>query len=130
MRKNKLLALWGALFILCAALGFVPGPTGWGRGLLVLLSVGFFVPPVLLLRCADRQTALLVRNLAGASLGLTLLLLIGNFLSVLGSEGLGNFLYAMLVIVSAPMVCGQIWVLSLFLWACLLMVSIKKLRKR
>ena len=35
-----------------------------------------------------------------------------------------------LVVVSTPMVASGYWVLSLFLWACLLMVSLKKCQKK
>ena len=59
-----------------------------------------------------------------------MVLLIANFLSVLGSELLGNILYYVLVIVSTPMVCGQYWVISLFLWAYLMIACMKALRKK
>jgi hypothetical protein len=74
-----------------------------------------------LLRC--------IRNISAASLILTLLLLVANFASVGASVAVGDFLYGLLVVVSAPMVCSQFWVVSLFLWACLLMVSISFLKK-
>jgi len=35
-------------------------------------------------------------------------------------------LHIMLVIVSSPMVCSGNWALSLFLWACLLVASLRK----
>ena len=66
-----------------------------------------------------------IRNLSVASLALTLVLLVVNFLSVGASKAAGDVLYVLLIILSAPMVCGQVWVLSLFLWACLLMVCLK-----
>jgi len=66
---------------------------------------------------------LTVRILAILSLSLSLIALVANFLSILGTEALGNALYVVLVLVSVPMVCGQYWVMSLFLWACLLMAS-------
>ena len=69
---------------------------------------------------------MLVRNLCALSLGLTLLLLIVNFMTALSSEFLGTVVYGILTVVSAPMICSGYWVLSLFLWACLLMVSLKK----
>ncbi|MBQ7800928.1 MAG: hypothetical protein IJ375_01230 [Oscillospiraceae bacterium] len=134
MNKKILFALWGGLFALCAGLGFIPEPTGFLKFLLAALSVGFFVPGFLLLRecgkTGDRHTLQLVRNLSALSLAVTLALLIANFLSVLGSETLGSILYYMLVIVSSPMVCGQYWVLSLFLWACLMIASGKALKKK
>jgi hypothetical protein len=94
------------------------------------LSVLFFLPPVWLLYRADRETALLLRNLSLLSLGITLVTLILNFVLAVSSEFLGNVLHYILVIVSAPMICSGYWVLSLFLWACLLMVSLKKTGKK
>ena len=55
--------------------------------------------------------------------------LILNFVLAVGSETLGDVLHSVLTIVSAPMICSGYWVLSLFGWACLLMVSIKLLKK-
>ena len=134
MNRKFLFALWGGLFIVCAAMGFIPDPAGVGRVLLTLLSIAFFVPPALALYQAiqdgDRPVLRLIQNLSALSLGLTLVLLVLNFLSALRSETLGNILYHILIIVSSPMVCSGCWVLSLFLWACLLMVSLKGLRKK
>ena len=134
MKKHYLFALWGGLFTLCAALGFIPAPGTALKILLTLLSVAFFIPGALLLylsaKKGDRNMAELVRNLAAASLAFTLLLIVANFFSVLGSEVLGNILYSVLVIVSAPMVCSGYWALSLFLWACLMIGAIQILRQK
>lgn len=134
MNQKPLFALWGGLFILCAGLGFIPAPSGAARVALTLLSLAFFVPPALLLYRAVQEKNMdvvkLVRNLSALSLGLTLALLIFNFLSVLRAEVLGNVLYWILVIVSSPMACSGYWALSLFLWACLLMASLKLLRRK
>ena len=127
MNKKFLYALWGGLFAICAGLGFVQEPVPALKVLMVMLSIGFFVPGFLLLKLS-RNEALLVRNLAGLSLLVTLVLLICNFLSILGSEALGNVLHYMLIILSAPMVCCGAWGLSLFLWACLLFTAQKKLK--
>lgn len=130
MNKKSLSVLWGGLFILCAGLGFIPEPSGAARVVLTAFSIVFFVPPAMLLYRAvqenDTNTFKLVRNLSALSLGLTLMLLILNFLSALRSEILGNVLYWILVIVSSPMACSGYWALSMFLWACLLIVSLKK----
>lgn len=127
MNRQFLLTLWGSMFTACAVLGFIPESDGIGRAVLVLVALAFFVPPALLLwlcaRTGDRATAALVRNLAAASLGLTCLLLVANFLSLFGSETLGRVLYVILVAVSTPMCCGQYWVMSLFAWACLLFAA-------
>ena len=134
MNQKFLFTLWGGLFIVCAAMGFIPDPAGVGRVLLTLLSIAFFVPPALALyqaiQAGDQPVLRLIRNLSALSLCLTLVLLVLNFLSALRSETLGDILYNILTIVSSPMVCSGYWVLSLFLWACLLMVSLKGLRKK
>lgn len=133
MNKNSYFALWGGLYTACAVLGFLPAPTGFLKALLILLSIAFFFPPAMLTYLAvkekDRSTLSLVRNLSAASLGLTVLALIANFLSLMAPEAVGNVLYAILVIISAPMVCGQYWVLGLFGWACLLAATLSNLRR-
>ena len=134
MNKKPLFALWGGLFVLCAALGFIPEPAGVLKGLMVLLAIAFFVPPIALIRRSreqhDLRTLKLIRNLAIASLVLTVVLIIANFLSIAASETLGSILYSILIIVSSPMVCGRYWVLSLFLWACLLFAAAEKPKKK
>ena len=65
----------------------------------------------------------------GAALGLTLLALVLNVLSAMGTVTMGNALFGVLIVVSSPMVCSGYWALSLFLWACLLIVSHSLLRK-
>lgn len=132
MNKKLLFTLWGGLFIVCAGLGFIPAPEGAARFALTAVSLLFFLPPAMLaFRAAkeeDAHTLKLLRNLAALSLTLTLVLLVANVLSALGPEGLGAFLHALLVIVSAPMVCSGYWAVSLFLWACLLMGCLSALR--
>ena len=123
--KNKLIyILWCVLFIICAGLGFIPEPSG----LKTALSLLFFLPPAVLLYRGTREAVKLVTWLAALSLLTTMVLLVGNVLSVSGSEALGTALYYLLVIVSAPMISSGYWALSLFLWACLLMTGIRKLR--
>ncbi|MBR5020834.1 MAG: hypothetical protein IKY17_04325 [Oscillospiraceae bacterium] len=133
MKKKGLFVLWGVLFAVCAGLGFVGQPAGVLKWILSVLGLVFFAPPAVLLSRAkqfgDLPTAALVRNIAAASLGLTLVLLVANFLSLLGGEALGNVLNVILAIVSVPMFCGQIWVLTLFCWA-FLMIAANKLVKQ
>ena len=122
MNKKLLFVLWGVLFAVTAALGFLPRQ----NGLTLAVALLFFLPPALLLWKKERETTLLIRNLAALSLGLTLVTLILNFILAVSSETLGNVLHGILTVVSAPMICSGYWVLSLFLWACLLMVSLKQ----
>ena len=133
MNRKLLLTLWGGLFVSCAALGFVQVQGGALKWLMVLLGLVFFAPPVMLLRGAkerrDCAMAALVRNIAAGSLALTLMLLVANVLSLHGSVALGNALNVALAIVSTPMFCGQIWALSLFCWA-FVMIAAHKLAKQ
>ena len=131
---NKLLyVLWAGLFILCACFGFIPQPEGTLQYLLTTFSILFFLPPSLLLWNAgkrqDTDTARLIRNLSALSLGLTVVLLILNFLTAMGSELWGQVLHCILVIISSPMICSGHWATSLFLWACLLTASVKQIRR-
>lgn len=127
MSKKFLFALWGGLYILCAVLGFLPAlPLGFR----ILAAVLFFLPPVLLIRTGERQVLALIRNLSAIWLVLTTALIIANFLTVGASVQLGNVFYVLLVIISSPMICGEIWVLSLFGWACLLFAAISGLRSK
>ena len=129
MNQKAIYALWAVLFILCAAFGFIPEPEGLTAAALTLVSVVFFVPPALLLFRAEKQDVLLIRNLSALSLGLTVMLLILNFLTAFSSETLGRILHYVLTIVSSPMICSGNWALSLFLWACLLMGSLRQSRR-
>ena len=127
MKEKLTYALWGVLFIVCACLGFVRDAAGFGKVLLVLSSLIFFLPGVLLLYWGQRKQ---VRIISICSLGATLVLLVANFFSVLASERVGDILYTLLVLISSPMACSQYWVLSLFLWACLLMATFLKPNKK
>lgn len=128
MKKTVLFALWGGLFVISAALGLADNTKA---GLWV--SILFFLPPSLLLydagKAGDKSAVLLIRNLAALSLGLTLFLLILNVVFAVKSQAVGNFLHGILGVVSTPMLASGYWALSLFLWACLLMVG-RKLAKK
>ena len=128
MKNRFLFALWGAMFILCAGLGFIPEPAGVLKGLLTGLAILFFLPPAMLVwkgrREKDRTPLLLVRNLSIASLSLSVVLIIANFLTAFRSELMGDILHGVLVVVSSPMICSGHWAMSLFFWACLLIASV------
>ena len=130
MNNKTLCIVWACLFIFCAGLGFIPESQGFGTVLLVAVSVLFFLPGGMLLyrahKAADRKLICRIRWISAASLGLTFLLLLANFLCINASRAVGDFLYGLLVIVSAPMCCGRYWIVSLFLWACLLMATFTK----
>lgn len=133
MKEKLLYAVWAALYILCVGLGFIQEPEGLGKAVLVLIAIAFFIPGGMLLydgiRSKNRKAVKRVRVISLISLGLTLALLLLNLVSFAFPETWGGPLYEILVLVSAPMICGQYWVMSMFLWACLLFCSFKKLPK-
>ncbi len=117
MTNKQLYCLWGGLYILCAGLGFLPEPGDVGGFFLTALSVLFFVPGLVLLGRGERKPVCL---LSALSLGSTLVLLILNVWSVAMTAFAGDLLYVLLGLLSAPMYSSRFWLLSLFLWACLL----------
>ena len=134
MKNKSLLAIWGIFYIICAGLGFIPEPEGAVRIFLTAISILFFVPPAILLfdafSAGDEKTIRLIRLLSALSLALTLVLLTANFLAALGASWLGTLLHILLVIGTAPMLCSNYWVLSLFLWAVLLVASCQKRKEQ
>ena len=134
MKRSSLMAIWGIFYIICAGLGFIPEPEGTVRIFLTVISILFFVPPAILLfdafSAGDEKTIRLIRLLSALSLALTLVLLTANFLAALGASWLGTLLHILLVIGSAPMLCSNYWVLSLFLWAVLLVASLQKRKEK
>ena len=131
MKPKHLWLAWLYLFVLCAALGFIPEPYGLVKALLVIAAICFFIPGGLLLANGGRKTAKKIMLISGLSLVLTMVLIILNFASALMPEFWGSFFYILMGILTAPMLCGQFWVLSLFGWACLLAAGMfKVLEKR
>lgn len=132
MKEKLLYAAWACLYGFCVALSFVSNPEGFGKFLLTVTSVIFFLPGALLLyegwKTGNTRLQKQVRIISVLSLSLTLIMIICNFLSVNASAETGYVLYVLLAMASAPMLSAQNWLLSMFLWACLLFASFKKPR--
>ena len=122
--------VWLCLYILCVGLGTVEEINGIGKVLFVLTALIFFLPGVYLLYLGitqkEKKILLRVRIIAICSLALTVLVFSANVIAVGSSANVGRTLYDLLNLVSAPMFCSQYWILSLFLWACLLSASFQK----
>ena len=134
MKNTKhLWIIWAAAYVICTVCAFFPVAPGALSGLFVLLSLGFFVPPAFLIYKAVEhkwpKILRVIRNLSIISLSLTLVTILLNFLSFQASEAWGLVLYWLLILVSTPMICSQVWVIGLFGWAVLLMTSLKYLKK-
>ena len=125
MKKSVVYAIWGVLYCICVGLGFVPNPEGFGKALLVISGLIFFLPPFYLLWRADKKTVLTLRIISICALALALVLIVLNFMSVAWSAQTGLVMYVLLVMFTAPMACIQYWALSLFLWACILMITLR-----
>jgi len=134
MTKRNLYIAWGALYVICAGLGFIPAPQGGAYAILLVFALLFFVPPTILtckaIKGGDIAELKRIRAICLISLGLTVMMLGLNFLSVGFTAMGGKFVYWLLILVSSPMVCGQIWVISLFLWGSLLSASWQEIFKR
>ena len=131
MKKNTILYIaWAVLYCVCVGLGFVQNPTAGEKIFLLALSIGFFVPPFWLYAIArkenSRKTLLVLRLISIGILALTLIFLILTFLSVNFSQQAGFVIGVLLTMCSAPMICSQVWIVPLFLWAALLMLTLQK----
>ena len=133
MKLKSVWLSWLYLFILSAVLGFIPA-AGFLKAVFVMVAVGFFVPGFILLTKADhrddQKTIRLVRNIAIFALILATVLIMLNMLSATMTKAWGDVFYGMLVIFSAPLICGQYWVLTLFGWACLMVYGTTQLKKK
>ena len=120
-----LYGLWAAMFALTAWLGFVPPADDMAANVYRILSGVFFIWPWMILlksRNEDQpRHRQVIKLLCLGSLAGTMVLMALNVISANWSEALGTALNAALTIFSAPMVCGQAYALSLFMWGTLLM---------
>ena len=126
---NRILyIIWAVLYVLCIVFSAIAEPVGGWLIPELVLSLVFFVPPAMLLYRGVRNshgfTLRLIRNLSIAVLAATTVTLCMTFLSVgmRADAGFGVFLQILLMIVSAPMLCSPVWGISLFFWACLMMI--------
>lgn len=132
-KKIVLWSIWAILYVICVPFGYITEPTTIQSVALLLLGLIFFIPGAILLigalRAGDKKTLLLLRWVSGCSLSLTLIFLVANVFSALGSASLGDTLYGFLALVSVPMLCCRQWALSLLLWAVIFFATIIKTPK-
>lgn len=132
--QKQLYILWAVLYGVCALLSLIPNPGSVLAALMFLISMGFFVPGGILLYRAlkegDRKTVRVIRYLAIGWLTATAILLVLNIASVAGDAAWGKLMYYTMALVSAPMISSQVWLLPVFLWACLLFAGFKRLPKQ
>ena len=133
MKQKLIYLLWLFLYIVCVGMGTI------SEAFLVLnifqglFGVLFFVPPVLLvlegLKKGQGKYLVQIRVISILSLLLTLVFMIANIASVYASEAVGNALNQLYILAAAPMHCLPYGFISIFLWACLLMLTFPRLWK-
>lgn len=130
MKQKLLYIAWGCMAVLCIGLGTIQTTDFWLKVPMICLAVVFFVPGAILLydalEAGDRKGILRIRLISIASLSLTLVAIIAFMLTAATGSKAADMLYEILVLVSCPMTCGQYWLISLFLWSCLLSASFFK----
>lgn len=133
-RKNlkiTIYAVWAALYCLCAGLGFLPEPQGTVKTLLTGISFVFFLPPFLLAWYAskkeDRKIMKELRIVSLIALLLDVAFIVLIFTSAAYfSAPMQKVVSRAYLLLTAPLQCSQYWFFPLFLWACLLMVTIRR----
>ena len=134
MSNRFLYIAWGVMYAICAGLGFIPNPQGVATGLLVFFSLVFFLPPAILLyraiKADNKRAISRLRAISLTWLIVTTCAICVNIMSVASTLLVGRVVYYILILVTAPMICGQSWILSIFLWALLLTISWKHLKKK
>lgn len=130
MKKTLLYIIWGCMAALCVGLGTLEATELLMQIPLTVLAVMFFVPGGILLYDAvtehDRKEVLRIRWICILSLSLTLVAMIAFMLTAAVGAAAADILYDILILVSCPMICGQYWLISLFLWSCLLSATFLK----
>ena len=131
MKQKLIYLLWLFLYIICVGLGTIT------ESILVLdifrglFAVLFYVPGVLLvlegLKKGQRKYLVQIRVISIVSLVLTLGFMIANIASVYATKAVGNTLNQLYILAAAPMHCLPYGFISIFLWACLLMLTFPRL---
>lgn len=133
MKQKCIYLLWLFVYIICVGLGTLYEDILVLQIFQGLFAVLFFVPPVLLvlegLKDGQKKYLVQVRIISIVSLVLTLAFMIANIAAVYASEAVGNTLNQIYILVATPMHCLPYGFISIFLWACLLMLTFPRLWK-
>ena len=132
MKKSVLYIVWGILYCACVGFSFVGEATVGEKAFLIALSVLFFVPPywlyVLARKEDNRKTLLVLRLISIIVLALMPILFFLNVLSVNYTATFGLVVFVLFTMFSPPLLTSQSWIIPLFLWAVLMMLTLQKRR--
>lgn len=133
MKERILYLIWICLYIICVGMGTMIERNTALHIILMILSLIFFVPAVILLHdgltSGNKKMLLRIRVVSLSSLILTLSMIVINIISVNAGENVGVVLNDMLMLFSAPMFCTYWRWLSIFLWACVFVSSFPRMWK-
>ena len=133
MKQKLIYLLWLFLYIICVGLGTIYADILALQIFQGVFAAMCFVPPVLLvlegLKKDQKKYLVQIRVISIVSLVLTLIFMIANIAAVYASEAIGNTLNQIYILVAAPMHCLPYGFISIFLWACLLMLTFPRLWK-
>ena len=121
-KKSFVCVVWAVWYLLCLFLCMGAEPAGMGKVPFVVVGITAYVPPFYLLYLSkkDRKTIKTVQIISAASLASFVVLFVLTLLSVKWGASAGRVLDYLVKIFCAPIICGQFWVVGLFLWASLL----------
>ena len=130
-KKSVVYAFWAAWYLICLLLCMGAEPVGMAKIPFVVVSLATYAPPFYLLYLSkkDAKTVKVVQIISAASLIAFLVLFVLSVLSVDWSAAAGRILDLLFKIFCAPIICGQFWVVGLFLWASLLRACVLMLKK-
>ena len=133
MKKNTgLCILWVVLYCACVGFSFVSNRNLGGKIFLIGLNLMFFVPPFVLafraLKEENRKALKTLRWICISVLVLATVTLVLNIVAVKFSATVGLVMYILFAVLAPPLACANQWALSLFLWACVMMLTLQKRR--
>ena len=130
-KKSVVYIMWAVWYLCCLFLCMGAEPTGMGKVPFVVMGISTFAPPFYLLYLSkkDKKHIKVVQIISIASLVAFVVLFVLNLMSVKWSVAAGRVLDLLFNILCAPVICCQLWVVGLFLWASLLRVTILMLKK-
>ena len=130
-KKSVVYALWAAWYLICLFFCLGAEPVGLAKVSFVVIGLSAYAPPFYLLYLSkkDAKTIKIVQIISIASLAAFAVLFVLGVLSVNWSAEIGRVLDLLFKIFCAPVVCGQFWVVGLFLWASLWRACVLMLRK-
>ena len=130
-KKTVVYAVWALWYLICLFLSLGAEPAGMAKIPFVVISLATYAPPFYLLYLSkkDAKTIQFVQIISVASLIAFAVMFVLGVLSVNWSAEAGRILDILFKILCAPVVCGQFWVVGLFLWASLWRACVLMLRK-